>query len=244
MLLPIKIICNARKSRRDGTSLIFIQYCCSSQHRVLLNSQIAIPASYFTPKKQCISEELPEEYGDVDLLNKELKRMLRTIEDLIEHAAKAGIENIGTYVKDVFTPEMDIADISLSEITESTYTSRKKAPDLFMEIDNYIISKEKRVSKKALCTFHSMKAHLLAYEQFRKTPITFDSFDYNFYEGFIDFLTYDYKLPRKSEPTFGLKTNTVGKTIKQLRIFIRDRVKRKIIQPIDLSDYKIPEEET
>lgn len=41
----------------------------------------------------------------------------------------------------------------------------------------------------------------------------------------------------------GLKINSIGKTIKQLRIFIRDRIKRKIITPIDLSDFNIPEEE-
>lgn len=42
----------------------------------------------------------------------------------------------------------------------------------------------------------------------------------------------------------GLKRNSVGTTIKQLRIFLRDSVRRKIIQPIDLSDFKILDEET
>ena len=32
--------------------------------------------------------------------------------------------------------------------------------------------------------------------------------------------------------------------IKHFRIFIKDRIKRKIIQAIDLSDFKIPEEES
>jgi integrase len=42
----------------------------------------------------------------------------------------------------------------------------------------------------------------------------------------------------------GLKKNSVGTSIKQLRIFLRDRMRRKIIQPIDLTDYKILDEET
>ena len=41
----------------------------------------------------------------------------------------------------------------------------------------------------------------------------------------------------------GLKKNSVGTNIKQLRIFVRDRTRRKIINAIDLSDFKIPEEE-
>jgi hypothetical protein len=88
-----------------------------------------------------------------------------------------------------------------------------------------------------------MKKHLQAYEEFRKKKITFDSFDYEFYDGFIDFLTFDYVQRRRKTIITGLKINTIGKTIKQLRIFIKDRVRRKIIAPIDLTDYKIPEEE-
>src|SRR5690606_14128520 len=42
----------------------------------------------------------------------------------------------------------------------------------------------------------------------------------------------------------GLKTATIGKTIKQLRIFLRDRMRRKIIAPIDLSDFKILDEDS
>ena len=38
--------------------------------------------------------------------------------------------------------------------------------------------------------------------------------------------------------------NTVEKTIKQLKIFLKDRVHRKIIEPVDLSDYKVPDEES
>lgn len=88
-----------------------------------------------------------------------------------------------------------------------------------------------------------MKKHLQAYEEFRKKKIGFDSFDYEFYDGLIDFLTFDYVQRRRKTVITGLKINTIGKTIKQLRIFIKDRVRRKIIAPIDLTDYKIPEEE-
>jgi integrase len=42
----------------------------------------------------------------------------------------------------------------------------------------------------------------------------------------------------------GVKLNTIGKTIKHLRGFLKDRVKRKIIAPIDLTDFKIPEEDS
>jgi integrase len=89
-----------------------------------------------------------------------------------------------------------------------------------------------------------MITHFETFEKYRNQKITFASFDYQFYEDFVDFLTYTYEQPRKKIPVYGLKVNTIGKTIKHFRIFIKDRVKRKIIPPIDLSDYKIPEEES
>lgn len=43
MLFPIKAICNPKEIRRDGTAIIFIQFCYSSENRTLLNTGIAIP---------------------------------------------------------------------------------------------------------------------------------------------------------------------------------------------------------
>jgi hypothetical protein len=38
--------------------------------------------------------------------------------------------------------------------------------------------------------YRNMKGHL---QEFKGEPITFDSLDLNFYEEFVDFLTYDYQ---------------------------------------------------
>ena len=245
MLLPLKAICDPKKARRDGTSLIYIQYCYTSENRTLLNTEIAIPAKHWNKRKLCISPDLPTTYGDYEHLNNELTRQHRLIEDLITQAQCAGIENILGFVKDTFTPSLEPTEqpIELPK-PQSTYISKKKQPELFAQIDDYIKSKERKVCEKALATYKSMKDHLFAYQTFKKVNLSFNSFDYNFYEDFIEFLSFDYLQPRRKQPIYGLKTNTVGKTIKQLRIFIGDRVRRKIIHPIDLSDFKIPDEET
>lgn len=88
-----------------------------------------------------------------------------------------------------------------------------------------------------------MKEQLLAYEIYRRKKITFESLDFEFYDGFVNFLTFEYVHKRRKTVIKGLKVNSIGKTIKQLRIFVRDRIKRKIITPIDLSEFNIPEEE-
>ena len=45
MLLPVKPICERKFVRRDGTSLIYIQYCFSAEKRTLLNTEITVPSA-------------------------------------------------------------------------------------------------------------------------------------------------------------------------------------------------------
>ncbi len=88
-----------------------------------------------------------------------------------------------------------------------------------------------------------MKKHLLSFQNYRKKAITFESFDVIFYEQFVDYLIYEIPHMRRTEVIKGLKINSIGKTIKHLKSFLKDRMKKKIIPIIDLSDYKVLEEE-
>jgi integrase len=90
--------------------------------------------------------------------------------------------------------------------------------------------------------FNNMKARLKAFEQFRKVPITFDCLNYSFYEVFVVFMMYEY-VQRRYQGRKGLKVNTIGCTIKQFRIFLKNRMLKKIIPPIDLQGWIVLEEE-
>jgi hypothetical protein len=245
MLLPIKPICDRKDMRRDGTSLIYLQYCYSSEKRTLLNTEISIPPLFWNKKRLCISENLPELYGDVEHLNSELDRMIRLAQDLVSFAVKNRIEERGSFVKKTFKPTLDIKTLHCQDAIKDIEIARKKKinKDLHLQIGDYIKSKEKKVAKATLCVYNCMKEQLKAYELYQNKKITFENFDFEFYDGFVDFLTFNYVQRRRKTIITGLKVNTIGKTIKQLRIFIKDRVRRKIIAPIDLTDFRIPEEE-
>lgn len=88
MLLPIKPICERKDIRRDGTSLIYIQYCYSSEKRTLLNTEIAIPPNFWNKKRLCITDSLPLTFGNVEHLNYELDRMLRLVQDIVSFSGK------------------------------------------------------------------------------------------------------------------------------------------------------------
>ena len=246
MVLPIKAICKANKIRKDGTSLIFIQYCYSATKRTLLNTEIGIPIEFWN-KKQCrVSNKLPVAFGAHAHLNEELRRQIRIVEDLVTYATKSDLPDRGAFVKNSFSPQLDTSAIinKVEKAVEQVVVEKKAKLDIYYQFDEYIKSKERKVSKATLTVYGNVKSHLQAFEAYRKQKITFKSFDFSFYEDFVDYLTFEHIHLRRQNVITGLRLNTIGKTIKHLRGFIKDRVKRKIIAPVDLSDFKIPEEES
>lgn len=115
--------------------------------------------------------------------------------------------------------------------------------DLYYQFDAYIDLKKDRVAASTLNVYNEVKRYLMAYEEYAKRKISFECFDLNFYDGFVHFLTYEYRSYRyKKSETKGLKVNTIGKAIKHLRLFLNDRIRRKVIPPMDLSMFRSMEE--
>jgi Phage integrase SAM-like domain/Phage integrase family/Arm DNA-binding domain len=243
MLLPIRPICNRKKIRKDGTSLIQIQYCFSAEKKTLLNTGIAIPSNFWTKKSLCISDKLPASYGTAQILNSKLKDMLRIAEDIVEHAIKNKICDPVAFTKETFNPNFDVSTLG----KQPTTSVKKKSGvnlNLFFQIDDYIESKKKQVSPKMINVYLNMKDTLKAFETFRSKSITFGTFDFNFYEEFVEYMKYEHIQRRRKEVIKGFRISTIGKTIKQLRIFLRNRMRKKIIPHINLEDFKILDEET
>ena len=165
---------------------------------------------------------------------------------MVSHAIKHRIKDKADFVKATFSPSLDV--VSIGEKVKSEMqreaVDRKTKLDIYYQFEDYIKSKHRKVSKATLTVYKNVKSHLLSFEAYRKEKITFDSLDFSFYEDFVDYLTFEHIHMRRKTELTGLKLNTIGKTIKHLRGFIKDRVKRKIISPVDMTDFKIPEEES
>lgn len=88
MRQPIKLVIKKGKVRKDGISLIFLQYCFSAQKRVLISTDISIPMNYWNSRASSISHKLPIEYGDVDSLETILREKLRKAENTVDYAIR------------------------------------------------------------------------------------------------------------------------------------------------------------
>lgn len=50
----------------------------------------------------------------------------------------------------------------------------------------------KHVTPKMLNVYRNMRYTLKAFETYRKKPISFESFDFNFYEEFVEYMMYEH----------------------------------------------------
>ncbi|MDN3655119.1 phage integrase SAM-like domain-containing protein [Ferruginibacter paludis] len=239
MNLQVKAVCKTAKIKKDNTSTIAIQYCFTSEKRALLDSGLSIPPKYWIEKKGRVSDALPELFGNAIELNHQLQQELKYADDIIS-LAKRRKENPLEFFKNYYKPGQridhvlhDLATKDKSDILNDVYRNK----DIYFQIDQYIKVKTKKVSPDMPRIYRNMKDHLLAFEQFRKRAITFDTLGFDFYEELVDFLTYDYVHRRRRDDVIGLKTNTVGKTINQLKTFLKDRIKKGIIPSFDMEDW-------
>ena len=91
-----------------------------------MNTEIAIPPTYWNKKRLCIVDSLPEIYGSVEILNYELYRMIRVVQDMILFAEKNKIEDRGTFVKNTFKPDFDIKTLDSPNVAKIIEGNQEK----------------------------------------------------------------------------------------------------------------------
>ncbi len=196
MRQPIKLIVRKAKVRKDGTALISVQYCYSAEQRVVLSTGVAIPIQYWNKKTGRLSKELPPTYGNIYELEKTLTDQLRKAEDIVEYALKKKNVCPMQFLKDNFhlPSHWKLEQMSHAE----------KNLNVFYHIDQYVKSKESSVKRCTINVINAMKSHLKSFEAYRKIPIIFDSFDVDFYEEFVKYLTYEMPQMRRRTLIKGL----------------------------------------
>lgn len=232
---PLTLIVKKGKERKDGTCIVFLQYCYSDKQKPLLDTGVAIPPAYWNKKSRKISDSLPAEYGNIEALETILTTKFRKAEDMINEAFKRKVSPV-EFLKTNFP----LADTwQLSQLKEN-----KDELNVYNQFDNYKEERRSEVSKATLNVIGMAKHHLKSFEEYSNKPITFDSFDFDFYREFVKFLTYEYILLRRKKVIKGLRVNSIGKTIKWLKAFLKNRMAKKVIPHIDLTLYLGMEEDT
>ena len=210
-------------SKRDNKTPIYTQYNYNRDTRILINTNRRIELKYWDFN----NDKLRRSHPKYESINAHIKRMKREIESIVDNARDDG--------KDP-TPEYVLAEL-YGQSTESIEQGGKGFFDYFIE---FVEAKRSKVGKHTLNDYHALKKHLKGFQQETRTKIKFESINYSFYQKFVKYLTYDTVKPDGEK---GLAINTVGKQLKNLKIFLRDCPRKNITEPIDTSDFKVYQEE-
>ena len=210
-------------SKRDGKTPIYVQYNYSRDRRVLINTNRRIETKYWDFENDVLRRSHPK----YDTIIRHIKKTKLEIETIVSNAMDDGIEPNPEYVLNKYYG-----------INQESGKECKK--DLFEYFDDYIKAKSPRVGKHTINDYHALKKHLMGFERWSRSKVEFKSINYDFYQKFMKYLSNDAVKPDKEK---GLAVNTVGKTLKNLKIFLRDCSRKHIIDPIDTSDFKVYQED-
>jgi len=229
-----RLVIKKKNIKKNGCTPVYLQYIFRDHQKTLINTGYEILPEHWHPEKQCIKSKAGNDYEkSYTSLNAELFDYMNDFRTFIANAIDRNITPTIKYVKDSF-PQFRLNKNQLIKPASIRFNS------IYDHIDDFIRLKRETVTKDTVKDYNSLAKHLRQFEKARGRAITFTSFDYNFYEDFVNFLLFETMKPN-GQP--GLKTNSAGKQIKNLKIFLRDRMRKEYCVPLDLSGYTTLTEE-
>ncbi len=212
------------KSDKDKESLIYLIFRFK-ERRFKFSTGETVAPKYWNFKDQKVREV--KSYPKHSYTNDRLRELKNAIETAYHELLRKGIDP-------------SVNELKKGYILQLSDHIPIKTPEFWKEYEKFLVAEEGRVVKDVIKDYNALKKHLKAYENHYIEEITFKSFNYSFYQKLIKFLTYETVKPDKEK---GLAANTVGKQIKNLKIFLNYCFRNEIVDRFDLSEYKVITEE-
>lgn len=235
-MATIKLVIKKSFVKNSGKTPIYIQCIFKSINKVTINTGIEVFPDHWNPVTQSIKERADNYYEDsYASLNALLSEKVADFKEFIALMISKGHLLNSKLVKDHYFQFLKNRQLNVKPVP-------KRLISIYDHLADYINRKESNDSVKCdtLKDYRSLVKHLRQFEQFTGRKISFDTIDYSFYEEFIHFLFYETCKPNNKK---GLLTNSVGKQIKNLKAFLRDRIRLKYCAEIDLSGFTTLTEE-
>lgn len=208
----------------DGKTPLYVRYNYNRTKRTLISTGYVIKPDHWDDKKRWIKRACSK-FEDIDSA---LTKITSKLGEILTYAKDNGID-----------PTVDFVLLELEKNRE--YEQRSNRVNMFDTLDLYIEEKRGKVSNDQVKDYNSLKKHLTNFKEHSSQPVTFRNINLKFYNEFMDYLFYKAVKP---DGTVGLLTNSAGKIIRLLKGFINYQVAKGTIPAIDLTHFKVVEEET
>ena len=203
----------------DGTSPIYLQFRFNRESRKQINTGKRIAPQFWDQE----SEKIKRSFFQSEEMNKHLQTLKHRIEGIIDSAIIQGEPLTFQHVENQFYGKCG-----------STSPNEK---DFFTVLSEYISSKIGQVCDDVIKDYMSLVKHIKGFQEHSGELIHFNKLDFKFYENFVRYLEF---VVIKPNGEIGMQKNTVGKLIKNLKAFLNNCMRKKIIEPIDISQFKKP----
>jgi integrase len=208
----------------DGTTPLYVRYNYDRTKRTLIATGYSIKSEHWDSRKRWIKRACPQ-FDEIDAL---LTKITSRLGEVLTYAKENGID-----------PTVDFVLLELEKNRE--YEQRSNRVNMLNTLDLYIEEKKGKVSNDQIKDYRSLKKHLTNFKEYSSQPVTFRNLNLKFYNEFMDYLFYKAEKP---DGTIGLLTNSAGKVVRLLKGFVNYQVAKGTIPAIDLTHFKVVEEET
>jgi integrase len=208
----------------NGKTPLYVRYNYDRTKRTLISTGYNIKPDHWDEKKRWVKRACPQ-FEEIDSL---LTKITSKLGEILTYAKDNGID-----------PTVDFVLLELEKNRE--YEQRSNRVNMFDTLDLYVKEKQGKVSADQIKDYKSLKKHLTNFKEHSSQPVTFRNLNLKFYNEFMDYLYYKAKKP---DGTIGLLTNSAGKIVRLLKGFVNYQVAKEVIPAVDLTHFKVVEEET
>ena len=198
----------------DGKTPIYVRYNYDRTKRTLISTGYSIKPDHWDDKKKWVKRACPQ-FEEIDSL---LTKIASKLGEILTHAKDNGID-----------PTVDFVLTELEKNRE--YEQRSNRVSMFDTLDVYIDEKRGKVSPDQIKDYNSLKKHLRNFKEHSSQPVTFRNLNLKFYNELMDYLYY------KAE-------KQDGTVVRLLKGFVNYQVAKGVIPAVDLTHFKVVEEET
>lgn len=208
----------------DKSTPLYVRYNYNRTKRTLISTGYNIKPEHWDEKNRWVKRACPQ----FDEIDSALTKITSKLGEILTYAKDNGID-----------PTVDFVLLELEKNRE--YEQRSNRVNMFETLDLYIEEKKGKVSPDQIKDYKSLKKHLTNFKEHSSQLVTFRNLNLKFYNEFMDYLFYKAEKP---DGTIGLLTNSAGKVVRLLKGFVNYQIAKRTIPAIDLTHFKVVEEET
>lgn len=213
----VRVVLKKGNLRNDGTAPVYIEYLFDRKTRTMFNTGKNIKLEDWNRDRA----EVKRTHPDYEQLNQFLHGLRRRVELIVEEA--------------VLRKEIPTIDLVRSRYEKES--GKNAQMSLNNVLDEWIKSRTDAVSNDVIKDYKTLRKHLNGYSTHRNRKLSLLDINERFYDDFVKYLENDVI---HSKGKRGLMKASVGKVIKNLKVFLRYCMKQEYIPKDDLSEFKKP----